>query len=313
MLTKYNTKGKIILFLALTGLSGALVLGFLLYQHRFNWSPMRNFSDSGSVHGRVLQFLDRAGWKPRAEKVVVEKVGDDLGLARAVLLKKSNDGMSVPGVLFMVGRQYILVGRLFDVQTGRDLSPELFGGVPITFDLDRLNLNNAHKRGSEHPKVVIVEYGDYGCQSCAKLEKVWQPLLDNFPDVQHVYKHFPLSDGSRYLAEITEAVALHDESKFWEIHQRFMSVDKGNWDEKETERFAQGQLKQRGLDPAKIEEALRSGEPSKRVSRDQAEFPVTQTPTLIVNGEVVVEVVGYGDLRRIVEGKLAPKGDSGSQ
>ena len=124
-------------------------------------------------------------------------------------------------------------------RSGKDLSPELFGKVPITFDLNRLNLNNAHKRGSERPKVVIVEYGDYGCQSCAKLEKVWQPLLDNFPDVQHVYKHFPLSDGSRYLAEIAEAVSLHDQSKFWEIHQRFMSADKSNWDETETRRFAQ--------------------------------------------------------------------------
>ena len=239
MRSKYNTKGKIILFLAFTGLSSALVMGFLLYEHRFYPSTMRNFADSVSAQARVLQFLDRAGWKPRGEKVVVEKVGDDLGLARAVLLKKSNEGMSVPGVLFMVGRQYILVGRLFDVQTGRDLSPELFGKVPITFDLSRLNLNNAHKRGSEHPKVVIVEYGDYGCQSCANLEKVWQVLLDNFPEVQHVYKHFPLSDGSRYLAEIAEAVSLHDQSKFWEIHQRFMSADKSNWDEKETRRFAQ--------------------------------------------------------------------------
>jgi len=227
-----------------------------------------------------------------------------------VLLKKSNDGVSVPGVLFLVGRQYILVGRLFDSQTGRDLSPELFGKVPITFDVNRLNLNSAHKRGSKQPKVVIVEYGDYGCQGCAKLEKIWQPLLDNFPDVQHVYKHFPLSDGSRYLAEVAETVYLQNEAKFWEIHQRFMSVDKSNWDEDETKRFAHVQLKQIGLDPQLIEQTLRKGEPGKRVSRDQAEFPVTQTPTLIVNGELVVGEVGYGDLERIVEQKLASKGDS---
>jgi Thioredoxin len=311
MFDKYNAKGKIILFLAFTALSGALILGFVLQQHHFNWSLTRNSSDNMLAQKRVLEFLERAGWKPRSERVIVEKVGDDLGLARAVLLKKSNDGVSVPGVLFLVGRQYILVGRLFDSQTGRD--PDLFSRVPITFDVNRLNLNTAHKWGTEHPKVVIVEYGDYGCQSCAKLEKVWQRLLDSFPDVQHVYKHFPLSDGSRYLAEISEAVALHDESKFWEIHRRFMSVEKGNWDEKETKRFAQVQLKRSGLDPQQIEQTLRRGEPRKRVSRDQAEFPVSQTPTLIVNGEVVVGVVGYGDLRRIVEEKLAPKGDSGSQ
>jgi protein-disulfide isomerase len=299
-----NRKGKIVLCLAFATLSGALILGMWLYQHNFYRTATVNLSDIVSAQSRVLQFLDRAGWKPKAEKVLVEKVGDDLGLTRPVLLKKSTDGMSVPGVLFMVGRRYILVGKLFDVQTGRDLSADLFGKVPITFDLNRLNLNNAHKRGSEHPKVVIVEYGDYGCQSCAKLEKVWQPLLDNFPEVQHVYKHFPLSDGSRYLAEIAEAVSLHDQSKFWEIHQRFMSADKSNWDETETRHFAQAQLKQSGLDPAKIEAALKSGEPSKRVSGDQGEFPVSQTPTLIVNGEVMVGAVEYGEIKSIVEAKL---------
>lgn len=301
-----NRKGKVVLFIVLTGLTAALGLGFILLPHGSRWLASGNSSDKVSAQARVLQFLDQAGWKPKAEKVVVEKVGADLGVAHAVLLKKSNDGMSVPGVLFMVGRQYILVGKLFDVQTGKDLSPELFGKVPITFDLNRLNLHNAHKRGSEQPKVVIVEYGDYGCQICAKLEKVWQPLLDNFPDVQHVYKHFPLSDGSRYLAEIAEAVSIHDKSKFWEIHQRFMSAEKSNWDKSETRRFAHAQLKQIGLDPAKIEAALRNGEPSKRVSGDQAEFPVSQTPTLIVNGEVVVGAVEYGELKSIVEAKLKP-------
>lgn len=301
-----NRKGKVVLFIVLTGLTAGLGLGFMLYQNGSKWLVSGNTLNQVSAQARVLQFLDRAGWKPKAEKVMVEKVGADLGVARAVLLKKSNGGMSVPGMVFMVGRQYILVGRLFDAQTGKDLSPELFGKVPITFDLNRLNLSNAHKRGSEQPKVVIVEYGDYGCQSCAKLEKVWQPLLDNFPDVQHVYKHFPLSDGSRYLAEIAEAVSIHDKSKFWEIHQRFMSAEKSNWDESETRRFAHAQLKQTGLDPAKIEATLRNGEPSKRVSGDQAEFPVAQTPTLIVNGEVVVGAVEYGELKSIVEAKLKP-------
>ena len=313
MFDKYNAKGKTILFLAFTALSGALILGFVLYQRHFNWPIDRISFDNTHAQKRILEFLERAGWKPRSEKVIVEKVGDELGLARAVLLKKSDDGVSVPGVFFLVGHRYILVGRLFDSQTGTDLSPELFGKVPITFDVNRLNLSSAHKRGSEHPKVVIVEYGDYGCQSCASLEKVWQPLLDNFPDVQHVYKHFPLSDGSRYLAEIAEAVSLQNEAKFWEIHQRFMSVDKSNWDEKETKRFAHVTLKQSGLDPEQIEQTLRKGEPGKRVSRDQAEFPVSQTPTLIVNGELVVGEVGYGDLERIVEQKLAFQGASGFQ
>ena len=204
-------------------------------------------SRNASLQSEVLNFLERSGWKPSGERVIVEKVGDRLGTARAILLSKSKDGLSVPGVMFLVGQKYILVGRLFDSRTGKDLSPELFGKVPITFDVNRLNLSHAHKRGSDHPKVVIVEYGDYGCQACTQLEKVLQSVLDNFPEVQHVYKHYPLSDGSRYLAEVAEAVSLHEgEAKFWEMHKRFFSANKSGWDKKETKSFVQAQLRESG-------------------------------------------------------------------
>ena len=78
-------------------------------------------------------------------------------------------------------------------------------------------------------------------------------------------------------------------------------------DEAVTRRFAQAQLKQSELDPQQIEQTIRKGEPGKRVSRDQAEFPVSETPTLIINNEVAVGAIEYGDLKRIVEEKLAPK------
>ncbi len=302
MLNRDDIKPKLILLAIFGALGGALILGFVLYQHRFEW--LGSSLDKTSAQGRVLDFLERAGWKPQGEKVIVEKVGDNLGAARAVLLYKSNEGVSVPGMLFLVGRQYVLIGRLFDSQTGKDLSPGLFGKLPIRFDVNRLNLSNAHKRGSDHPKVVIVEYGDYGCQSCAKLEKVLQPLLDNFPQVQHVYKHYPLSDGSRYLAEVAEAVSQFGERDFWELHKRIFAADKSEWDQKTTERFVATQLKELGLDPQQIRLAVESGEPGKRVSRNQTEFPVSETPTLIINGEVVVGALGYGELKTIVEEKL---------
>lgn len=304
MLNRDDIKHKLILFAIFGALSSALILGFVLYQHQFEW-PLNGISlDDASAQGRVLDFLERAGWRPQAEKVIVEKVGNNLGTARAVLLYKSNEGLSVPGMLFLVGGRYILVGKLFDSKTGKDLSPELFGTIPITFDVNRLNLSNAHKRGSDRPRVVIVEYGDYGCQGCAKLEKVWQPLLDNFPQVELVYKHYPLSDGSRYLAEVAEAVSQYGEKYFWDLHKRIFAADKTEWDRKTTERFVATQLKELGLDPRKIRLAVESGEPGKRVSQNQAEFPLSETPTLIINGEVVVGALGYRELKAIVEQKL---------
>ncbi len=302
MSVRDNARRKLLLWAAFGALGSALFLSFILEENFGRWfnngAPGNPF-----VEGRVLGFLERNGWKPQAEKVTVEKVGNNLGKARAVLLYKSHDGVSVPGVLFLVGGQYVLVGRLFDLRTGRDLSPELFGKVPVTFDLKKMNLDGAHKRGSSRPKVVIVEYGDYGCEACAKLEKILSPLLDNYPEVQHVYKHYPMSEGSRYLAEVAEAVSVHGEKYFWELHRRIFSANKNGWDQRRTERFVVTQLEEMGVDPKKIRRAVESGEPRKRVSQDQAEFSVAETPTLVIDGEVVVGALGYGELKTIIEEK----------
>src|SRR4029450_6499993 len=173
-------------------LAAALIAGFLFEKNFAGWVS-DYWPGNASLQSEVLNFLERSGWKPSGERVIVEKVGDRLGTARAILLSKSKDGVLGRGVMFLVGQKYMLVGRLFDSRNGKDLSPELFGKVPITFDVNRLNLSHAHKRGSAYPKVVIVEYGDYGCQACTQLEKIVQSVLDNFPEVQHVYKHYQIA------------------------------------------------------------------------------------------------------------------------
>ena len=92
------------------------------------------------------------------------------------------------------------------------------------------------------------------------------------------------------------------------MHKRLFSADKSGWDKKETERFVQAQLREIGLNPRLIEQTLEEGEPRKRVGRDQSEFPISQTPTLVVNGEVVVGALGYRELQTIIGEKLEGKG-----
>ena len=95
MLIQEKVKRKLYLLAAFVLLAGALVTGFFFEKNFAGW-----FSDrvpgNASVQSEVLSFLDRAGWKPSAERVIVEKVGDRLGTARAVLLSRSKDGVSVP-------------------------------------------------------------------------------------------------------------------------------------------------------------------------------------------------------------------------
>lgn len=301
-------KSLLITRITLALLTCALLLGLMMdgqipFNQWFDQWYDNSFPGKSIVEGRVISFLTHAGLKPGEEKVALERVGNGLGDTRPVLLYKSQNGISSPGVLFLVGTRYVLVGKLFDSETGRDLSPELFGRVPVLFNLKRINMNEAHKRGGDRPKVTIVEYGDYGCEACAMLEKVLVTLMDNYPEVQHIYKHSPLSEGGRYMAEAAEAAAEQGEKYFWEMHRRFFSANKSGWSREETNRFVFRLAGQIGLDLGRFKKALESGEPRKRVSRDQGEFPVWQTPTLVINGEVA-GAIGYEDLKQIVEEKL---------
>ena len=98
MLTRYNTKGKIIFVSGFHRIKRCSGNRFFAVPTRLQLVASRATSLTMYPHkGEFYSSLIERDGNPRAEKVVVEKIGDDLGLARAVLLKKSNDGMSVPG------------------------------------------------------------------------------------------------------------------------------------------------------------------------------------------------------------------------
>jgi hypothetical protein len=83
-----------------------------------------------------------------------------------------------------------------------------------------------------------------------------------------------------------------------------MSADKSNWD-KRTKHFAL--VSSRKWTRSSTDRAdVKKRRARKRVSRDQAEFRF-QTPTLIVNGEVIVGAVGFDELKTLIEAKLKAK------
>jgi hypothetical protein len=267
--------GRFYLAATFVVLSTALGVG-LFFEKNFAGSVSASSPNRAFVQREVLNVLEHAGWKPSGEQLIIEKLENRLRTARAIFLSNPKGGSSVPGVMFLVGQKYILVGQ--------DVSPKLFGKVPVVFDVERIHLERAHKRGSREPKLTIIEYGDYGCESCVDLENTLSELLDRHPEIQHVYKHYPLREESRYLAELAEAVALQSEKHFWDLHKRLFSNDKSRWGKNEIDHFVQAQVEELGLDPQLIDETLRTGEPGKRVSRDQSEFPVSQTLRAVVNG-----------------------------
>lgn len=77
-----------------------------------------------------------------------------------------------------------------------------------------------HVAGSDHARLLLLEYGDYECPSCVEAEPVTRHLIEAFGTrMKFVFRHFPLVEvhpHAELAAEAAEAAAA--QHKFWPMH-----------------------------------------------------------------------------------------------
>jgi protein-disulfide isomerase len=171
--------------------------------------------------------------------------------------------------------------------------------MPPTADL---NLAKAYTKGSQDAPVVFVEFADYECPYCQKVNPQIQQLKKEYGDkVALVYKDFPLPmhHSSEKAAEAARCAG--EQGKFWEYHDvlfysKMLDVD---------------QLKEHArvlkLDGDKFDQCLDSGSEAEAVKKDLEEgkdLGLTGTPSFFVNGHFFSGVIDYGTLKDMVNQQL---------
>lgn len=75
--------------------------------------------------------------------------------------------------------------------------------------------------GEPDAPVLLVEYGDYQSEACAKAHEIVKQLLSEFEGkIRYNFRHFPLSQVNQHAMKAAEAaVAAAQEGKFWEMHE----------------------------------------------------------------------------------------------
>src|SRR5271155_3778329 len=77
-----------------------------------------------------------------------------------------------------------------------------------------------HRRGPDHARITLVEYGDLECPSCKQAEGAVHTLLRAHADsLCLIFRHFPLEavhPHALLAAEAAEAAAA--QGRFWEMH-----------------------------------------------------------------------------------------------
>lgn len=81
-------------------------------------------------------------------------------------------------------------------------------------------------RGAAAAKLVVVEFGDYGCSYCKEVENTLKEFLLAHPgEVRLVWKDFPIENDHPGTSEAAEATRCAGRAgKFWEYHDALMAA-----------------------------------------------------------------------------------------
>lgn len=165
----------------------------------------------------------------------------------------------------------------------------------------------SHRRGDPNAKVVIVEFGDFGCSACAAFARGTMPLIKReWIDTGRArvqFVSFDLLRTGRLAARAAECAAEQD--AFWPMHDLIYErhkdwLGRGGQDDK----FTEWAVEELGLNARQFVTCW-DEDPSKEAIDQNTKLArslgVRGTPTFLVNGKVVVGALPYEDFAAILE------------
>ncbi len=137
--------------------------------------------------------------------------------------------------------------------------------------------------GPPQARVTIVEFSDFECPFCRKLQPVLRKVLERWPnEVRRVYKHFPLDRHRHAFGASKASVCADRQGRFWEFHDALYREGQDM-----SPQGVASVAKALGLELGPFEACLRDESTGSAVQADRsvaARAGVRGTPTLFVNG-----------------------------
>jgi protein-disulfide isomerase len=151
--------------------------------------------------------------------------------------------------------------------------------------------------------ITLVEFLDYECPYCHRVQGVVEQVLKQFPGkVRFVHRDFPLDDIHPQAMKAARAArCAGEQGKFWQYHKRLL-VEPGHDDENLRNKAAA-----EGLNEGKFQTCLASNryDAAIRQAADQGrELGVSGTPTFFVNGRRLVGIRSAEDFAKLIEEEL---------
>jgi protein-disulfide isomerase len=150
-------------------------------------------------------------------------------------------------------------------------------------EVKTIDVSEAPMKGSPSAKITIVEFADYECPHCKRLQPVLRQIEDEFHnDVKVYFKQYPLPQHTNARLAAEAAVAANKQGKFWVYQDKL-------WDKQDelSPAVIEKLAKESGLDVAKFRQDLASDAVKARVQKDREQgeaLGLSATPTVYING-----------------------------
>ena len=171
-------------------------------------------------------------------------------------------------------------------------------------DVKKIDVADAPMKGSPGAKVTLVEFADYECPHCKRLQPVLRQIVDEFHnDVKVYFKHYPLPQHTNARLAAEAAVAANKQGKFWAFQDKL-------WDKQDdlSPALIEKLAKDSGLDLAKFRQDLASDAVKGRVQKDRDEgqaLGLQATPTLYIDGREYTDPKDTESLREWIKEELS--------
>ena len=165
-------------------------------------------------------------------------------------------------------------------------------------------VDHSPKKGGENPLVTIVEFSDFQCPFCGRVNPTLAKVQETYGDkVQIRFRNLPLGFHKRAKPAAKAALAAHKQGKFWEMHDKLF-VNQRALEDADLEKYA----KELRLNVTQFKADLNGTEVEGWVSKDAADaakYGASGTPTLFVNGVPVRGAQPFQRFKQVIDKEIA--------
>lgn len=183
------------------------------------------------------------------------------------------------------------------------------GAVKVMLEAPRYTVPTSAEdpvRGNPSAPITIVEFSDYQCPFCARVNPTLAKVMETYGDkVKIVFKDYPLPNHPEAPKASEAARCAGEQKKYWEMHDAMFANQRalGVPTLKQTARAL-------GLDGAAFDACLDSGKYAATVRAGFAlgeRMGVNSTPTLYINGRPLIGAMPFENFKAIIDEELARK------